>query len=207
MPSGYENIYLKLVPRLAACDFAESAERLGMEITREGHIQIPFLGRTYLVTKEGARPVDGGPVDVNNLSVLLYYVLSGGCGQPKHSFVPLLRMTGVLEGQWGQSSDLMQSPLVREFGGDYGKFREAALHIGGTCVEESAGKHEWAFLLLPKIPAKVIFYEADEEFPAEVQILLDETAPRFLEFECLAFLSGCFVGAMVQSAQDGRRNA
>ena len=47
-----------------------------------------------------------------------------------------------------------------------------------------------AFGVLPRIPSRVAFYEADDEFPANTQIMLDKSALRFLEFECLAFLGG-----------------
>ncbi len=203
MLTGYENIYLNLLPRLAACDFVENAERLGLETTGEGHVLIPFLGRAYRITREGAKPEDNLPADVNTLSVLLYYVFSEGSGEPKQKYVPFFRLTGVLEGQWGQTRDVMRDPLIREFGGDYGKFVRAAERLGGKCESETVGRHDWLFLLLPKIPAQVVYYEADEEFPAEIQILLDETAPRFLEFECLAFLVGCFVNTMIKIGQGG----
>ncbi len=53
------------------------------------------------------------------------------------------------------------------------------------------GKHLWKFNVLPKIPLKIVFYEADDEFPTNIQIMLDKTALQFLEFECLAFMVGC----------------
>ena len=46
-------------------------------------------------------------------------------------------------------------------------------------------------------------YEADDEFPVEIQIMLDKTALDFLEFECLAFIVGCFVRALIKTAQYG----
>jgi len=203
MAGGYDAIYGTLIPRLAGCDFAESAAQLGLELTEEGNIKARFLGRNYLITKDGAEPMDGKPVDINNLSVLLYYVLSKGSGQPRNSFTPLFRLTGVLEGRWGQYSDMMMRPLIREFGGNYPRFCRAAAAVGGKCQNESEGRHEWLFRMLPKIPAKVVFYEADEEFPAEIQVFLDETAPMFLDFECLAFLVGCFVKTLIRIAKDG----
>jgi hypothetical protein len=56
---------------------------------------------------------------------------------------------------------------------------------------------------LPKIPLQIIYYDEDDEFPCEVQILFDKNAARFMEFECLAFLEGCLVRAMIMTAQTG----
>jgi hypothetical protein len=44
--------------------------------------------------------------------------------------------------------------------------------------------------VLPAITMRLVFIDADEEFPAEIQIMFDKIAPRYLEFECLAFLTG-----------------
>ena len=75
--------------------------------------------------------------------------------------------------------------------------------LGGLEEESQMGKHLWKFIILPKIPLKIIFYDADEEFPVDIQIMLDKTALQFLEFECLAFMVGCFVRALIKTAQYG----
>jgi hypothetical protein len=56
---------------------------------------------------------------------------------------------------------------------------------------------------LPKIPLQIVYYDGDDEFPCEVQILFDKNASHFMEFECLAFLEGCLVRAMIMTAQTG----
>ena len=98
---------------------------------------------------------------------------------------------------------LMNAPLERQFGNDYAKFSDAARRLGGREGESGVGKHLWGFNVLPKIPLRIVFYEADEEFPASIQIMLDRTALRFLEFECLAFMVGLFVRALIKTAQYG----
>ncbi|MDR3161466.1 MAG: DUF3786 domain-containing protein [Spirochaetaceae bacterium] len=54
--------------------------------------------------------------------------------------------------------------------------------------------------LLPRMPVKVVHYEADEEFPCEVKIFYDKTALNFLDFEPLAVLNGCFINALAGKA-------
>ncbi|HTY25918.1 MAG TPA: DUF3786 domain-containing protein [Desulfomonilaceae bacterium] len=109
---------------------------------------------------------------------------------------------GMIGGLHGQSR-LMNNPLERYFGNDYVKFGEAAEKLGGVEEKPQLGKHLWSFDVLPKIPLKIVFYEADDEFPAEIQIMLDRAALQFLEFECLAFMVGCFVRALIKTAQYG----
>jgi hypothetical protein len=199
MTRGYEKIYSTILPKLAACDLAHNAPRLGAEMTSRG-ARLSMLGREYLITNDGVMPEDGLPDDVNNLSILVYYITSEGAGELSGEFAPLLRLTGMIDGQNNLTSDLMNSPLIREFGGDYAKFASAMARLGGEEEEPSGGKgaHAWRLLVLPKILSRVLYYEADEEFGADIQIMFDKVTPRFLDFECLAFLTGSMVRALIE---------
>jgi hypothetical protein len=201
MSNGYEQIYRGLLPRLAQCDLAESAGRLGLQLLANGDVAIQFCGREYLINSAGVIPADSQPDDVNFRNVLAYYILSTGSGEPEHSFVPLPRTTGIIDGQKIHDKGMLILPLLREFGGDYDKLQSAAQNIGGVLEDSSPdGGHCWTFQVLPKIPLRLIFYEADDEFPADIQILFDRSAPRFMAFECLAFLTGCFAKSLVRAA-------
>jgi hypothetical protein len=220
MQGGYDSIYRGLLARLPACDLREAADRLGLDYL-DGSVRVVFLGRRYRITPDGVqcedgRPdgvqcedggpdgvqrEDGRPTDVNTLSVLLYYLLSEGRGEPEGSYVlveAIPRMVGML----GAQSRLLCNPLERHFADGYGRFSEAATKLGGVEEESRGGTHLWKFTVLPKIPAKLAFDEADDDFPAGVQIMLDRTAVQFLEFECLAFMVGCLVRALIEAAGD-----
>jgi hypothetical protein len=60
-------------------------------------------------------------------------------------------------------------------------------------------EHCYSFNVLPKMPVKVKYYEADEEFPPAVKYFWDTTAIRFLKFEPLAVLNGCLVTAIAEA--------
>ena len=201
MKGGYDSIYLGLMTKLSECDFQESADRLGLEYV-DGGIHVFFLKREYRITVDGVEPLDGQPVNVNNRSVLLYYLLSKGQGDPENSYILFESIPRMISGVSVQNR-LMNTPLERYFDNDYAKFGEAAVELGGIEEESQMGKHLWKFNVLPKIPLKIVFYEADDEFPVNIQIMLDKTAPQFLEFECLAFMVGCFVRALIRTAQYG----
>jgi hypothetical protein len=198
---GYDSIYLGLIPKLSECDFQESADRLGLEYV-DGGIQVNFLKREYRITLDGVEPLDGQPVNVNNRSVLLYYLLSKGHEEPENSYILFESIPRMISGLSGQNQ-LVNTPLERYFGNDYVKFSQAAVKLGGIEEESQVGKHLWKFDVLTKIPLKIIFYNADDEFPVNIKIMLDKTALRFLEFECLAFMVGCFVRSLIKTAQYG----
>lgn len=198
MTSGYDSIYFGLIPRLADCNFQESAERLGLDYVN-GAVLVHFLNRDYRITRTGVEPLDGKPVHANIYSVLLYYLLSKGQGDPGDEYILFENLPRLFSGLNTQTP-LLSSPLERYFGNDYSKFRAAAIQLGGQEEESQAGKHRWKFRVLPKILLEVIYYEADDEFPVDIQIKLEKTALSFLEFECLAFMVGCFVHAFIKSA-------
>jgi hypothetical protein len=201
MTSGYDSIYAGLVARLPECDFQESAGRLGLEYV-EGGVQVSFLKREYRITRVGVEPLDGQPVNVNNRSVLLYYLLSKGQGEPGDAYILFESLPRMVSGLSLQKR-LMSSPLERYFGNDFVKFGKAAGKLGGMVEESRPGKHVWKFNVLPKIPLKTVFYEADDEFPVSIQIMLELTVLQFLDFECTAFMVGCFVHALIKAAQSG----
>jgi hypothetical protein len=204
MSSGYEQIYESLIPKLGKCDFLEVAERLGLSLQPDGSLYVNFLGREYEISSRGVNPTDGKPVNVNNRSVLAYYTLSKGVGEPSFSFVPIsyLAGTGII-----LSKDIkwMTDPLGKSFCGNYTTFSETLCRFGGVFKGKlKSGGYSWLLKVLPKIPLQIVYYDGDDEFPFEILILLDKNSSLFMEFECLAFLEGCLVRAMIMTAQMGK---
>ena len=203
MRSGYDQIYESLIPKLNKCDFLEAAERLGLSLLPGGALSVNFLGREYEISSRGVNPTDGKPVNVNNRSVLAYYTLSEGAGELAFSYVPIshLASAGTIF-----STDIkwMTDPLGKTFNGDYKTFSTTMCRLGGAFNGRlKSGGYTWLLKALPKISLQIIYYEGDEEFPCEVQVLFDKNSARFMEFECLAFLEGCLVRAMIMTAQTG----
>jgi hypothetical protein len=202
MGNGYERIYHTILPKLGECDILQNGVRLGAEPV-EGGVRVCFLGRNFIIGKEGVEPEDKLDASVNSLSVLIYYITSNGAGDFSYDFAPLNRLAGMIDGQTSLTNGTMSVPLIREFGEHYDRFAMAVARLGG--VEQAAsdsGKHIWRLLALPKILTEIIFYEADDEFPADIQIMLDRTAPRFLDFECLAVMTGAMINELIRQGRE-----
>jgi len=203
MRSGYELIYESLLPKLSECDFSEATGRLGLSLRPDGGMSVNFLGREYEITLRGINPTDCKPVDVNNRSVLAYYALSKGVGEPAFSYVPVSSLTGT-KIVFSTNLKWMTDSLGKKFSGDYEKFSETIYRLGGVFNGKmNSGGYSWLLEALPKIPVQVVYYDGDDEFPCEVQILFDKNASCFMEFECLAFLEGCIVRALSMTAETG----
>ena len=203
MNSGYEQIYESLIPKLSKCDFLEVAERLGMSLQPNGALSVHFLGREYEISSLGINPTDGKSVNVNNLSVLAYYSLSKGVGEPAFSYVPISHLAGAVIA-FSTNTKWMTDPLGKTFSENYATFSETMCRLGGVFNGKlESGGYSWLLKALPQILLQIVYYEGDDEFPCEVQILFDKNASNFLEFECLAFLEGCLVRAMIMTAKTG----
>ncbi len=204
MPSGYEQIYESLLPKLSACDFSEAAGRLGLSLRPDGGMSVNFFGREYEISSRGVNPTDGKPVNVNNRSVLAYYALSKGAGEPAFLYVPVANLTGAKLVFSHTNINWMTDSLGKIFSGDYEKFSETMCRLGGVFNGKlNSSGYSWLLEALPKIPIQIIYYDGDDEFPCEIKILFDKNASRFMEFECLAFLEGCLVRALSMTAETG----
>jgi hypothetical protein len=199
--SGYEKNYLRLKKWLKERDFTANAEELGLEVTEDGGVLARLLGRDYLVTSEGVLPVDGDLADPNSLSILVHYSLSQGKGEPGEEFLTLSQLPGVLRGRKEPGKDVLLGRLERAFEkGGLELFNKAATQVGGVLLgDHPAGGKLWHFQALPKIPLRLIFAEADEEYPLEIRVLFPNRALEYLEFECLAFLNGCLADALIEA--------
>jgi hypothetical protein len=198
MKKGYEETYTWVIRLLGKLeDFAESAKRMGVPLIAPDSGNIDFLGRTYRIAKNGVEleeqrivwtPLGGERYEYNLKSVLGYYLLSEGTGEPCFDFCPLEHFSaGVFRDDGGAD------PLSKAYAEDYEGFRALAEQLGMEEAEHSPGRSGWNYRLLPKIPVKLVYYEGDDEFPTKIQVLYDKTAIQFFKFEPLAALHQCFV--------------
>ena len=193
MPNGYEITYESVRKKLADCDFHNAIKYLGFEKTGRDSIKIDFMNREYEISREDVIPLDDRYVDVNVLSVLIYYAVSVGKVEPLYRFSLLKNFTkGMFSGS-EFSLNWMSAPLTRKFSKDYNLFKRTAQKIGMELISEKNSSHTWLYFLLPKIPIQLVYYEEDDEYPCDIQIMYDLTASDYLEFEPQAFLTGCFI--------------
>ena len=192
MADGYEITYEAVRKKLLSSDFEHAEKYLGFEKTGESTLKISFLNRDYAVGRDGTAPCDGLSVNPNILSVIVYYAVSSGRAEPLYKFSLLKNLTkGLFSG--GDSLNWFVQPLLRKYGKDYPAFREKLLETGMKQTGEKSGAYTWQYLIFPKVPLQIVYYEEDDEFPCGIQIMYDVTVSEYFEFEPLAVMSGCLV--------------
>ncbi|MDR2455310.1 MAG: DUF3786 domain-containing protein [Deltaproteobacteria bacterium] len=198
--SGYEKIYDWVAEELPGFDLAANAPHLGLKTTEDGAVVVPLLTREFRVDQTGAAPLDGLPAHFNRRSLAAHYAMSPGRGEPAMDFVKLSFLSGVPIGTGFGSfnKESITSPLVRRFGDDFGALEAAVRRLGGSPDgSDSSLGHAWIIYAFPKIPLRLVYQPADEEFEAEFTLLYDRKAVDFMQFEALGFLSGILVSDLI----------
>lgn len=205
--NGYATIYRQLEPALASLNLAEAATRLGFATTAEGVVLAPFCGRLYCIGSDGVRFSDGRLPDERDrteiclASLLIHYLLSPSAELASAEFVPSALVTALkIEGSKAEA-DPPGEPLVRAFADRYTAFARAAGQLGGRLESERGGSHIWLFPLLPRIGARLLFHEADEELSAEIHLQYTANCQLFLNHECMAVLSNSLVQLLVAAGR------
>lgn len=198
--SNWEQYSQKQVAALAEADLKSQAAAMELPLDQDGRVKAEFFGREYLIANKGISARDGEAVSYNHQSILAHYLMSRGEGGLSGEFLPIGRLTGMVATGLSPSDNLIK-PLVEKFGDKYQLFTEAALKIGGRHEGKSpAGGESWLFAPLPKIRLQVIFFEADDEFEAEVKVLFDSSAPNFVAYECMELLEMVLVAELLGHA-------
>ena len=128
-----------------------------------------------------------------NEALVLYHLLGDVAEHPKK--------TGI----WCSESDLdpvkirsgnRTDPLLNGFASDFsGKLQELedrARRLGGRKIEK--GDSSWEFYPIPQIALRLIFWDADEEFPAQVQVMVDSGVTDYMHYEAV----GCMIADLFE---------
>lgn len=198
-PGGLREIYKELLERLTQADIATSAKNLDLLLSEAGEAEVPFLGRTYLLSPEGVRSSDGQRVPEALGSVMIHYILKGSRSRPAGRFVTFAELAGPLFKQGSYAIEALEHPLIKRFQGRVPELLEVALSVGGRRGGEGGlGSVSLLFDLLPHLPVQLVFYDRDDEFPARATLLCDRNATQMIDFEVLALLVTIFVQSLVK---------
>lgn len=132
-----------------------------------------------------------------NEAMTIYHHLAYTVDYPR-SPAGRLVPTNTLEGG-ASANDRRPDPLLTPFSARFsGKTEELAMaceHLQG--IKLSQGDVAYEFQPLPQVAVRVIFWDADEDFPAQVQVLADANAVDYMHRETI----GCIVSDLLERIQ------
>ena len=155
-------------------------------------IYMTFVGRRYRIGRDKGN-VQWTEDDFHtvyeadyNEAMTIYDVLcyaKEGC-HLAHEWVNVNSLSTVKTGNLMQDAGFFQSTAVF-FQGKVEKLRRACLRLSGKSLEK--GDLAFELELFPFVPVVLRYWEADDEFPAALQILLDRNILDYMHYETVMF--------------------
>jgi hypothetical protein len=167
----------------------------------QGRFEIPFLGTQYYVYwPEGTvyRATDQKQADIATQILLLHYLLTADGTPVAARWIAFRNLPGGL-GYDAAFQNRASRRLSHAFGSDRVSFEAAARALGGERL--SFGDASFLFRVLPRVWLSVVVYVADDEFPANANVLFDAVVDRYLPTEDLAVVGGMLAGRLIRAAQ------
>ena len=193
-----------LRPRIAAarsalseCDPQEVGRRSGL-IVRDGALELALLGKGYKVGWPDLAITYGDGTDCpEELAILvLDYLVRADGSAPTGEWIGFQELPNgsfYRHAFQGYSGD----QLVRDLGADTDRFRRSAARLDGESL--STGDAGYAFRVLPHVPMAVVWWDGDDEFPANATVLFDRIAGIYLPTDGLAILGRMLCRALVRA--------
>ena len=187
--------------KLRKIDRAEVAERSGATIDRDGNLRVEFLRREYVIDHAEwtvTRANDGAtPLSLMQSLILTYLYMSDGT-PPIDRWLGFRELpNGLFYAQAFQGYTGVE--LVRDLNGDVATFKKASEKLQGTAL--AIGDAGYVFHVLPRLKLAVVLWAGDDEFPAQAQVLFQETAPHYLMTDGLAIVGSLLIGQIVKASQ------
>jgi len=194
----YEQALVSLQPKILALDFRKAASLFGATVRGPDTLDITFLNETYHVTKEKITDPSGREPRPWT-SILIYNHLSmPDPPAPAGEWITFgsIPASHAKDKAWAGH---VEEVIARHFEGNVETLKERCRTLGGT-VATVQGDYDaaFAFLFFPHYPVLLLFSDAvpEENFPAQCKLLLDRTAPRYLDIESIVVLGEEFAGRM-----------
>ncbi len=186
----YEQALLSLQPKIQALDFNKTARLFGARISGPDRLELAFLNENYVVTKD--KILDpAGKEPRPWISILIYnHLCMPGAPAPTGEWITFgsIPASHAKDKAWAGH---VEEVIAKHFSGNVSALKTACERLGGKKAD-APGNHDaaCAFRFFPHYPALLLFSDAvpEEDFPAQCRLLLDSTAPRYLDIESIVVL-------------------
>jgi len=184
MQTGEEQAWKDLSER----DPDEVCERASAHFSA-GTYELPFLGQPILVSPENSRlscETPDGELLLTSLGYfsrlsILHYLLCADGAEPSGRWIKPSDIGGTGNAYFQGSHLLPLDAVAARFSHDGGGFEALYRRFGGE--RANYGDVAMQLPVFPLMPALMILWEGDDEFPPRADLLFDETCGRFLPLD------------------------
>jgi hypothetical protein len=196
----YEQALRSLQPKIQTLDLGKTAASFGAALAGPDSLELTFLNERYHITKEKITdPLGAEPLPW--ISILIYnHLCMPDPPAPAGEWITFssIPASHAKDKAWaGHVEDV----IARHFTENVAGLRTACEKAGGL-PSGISGSHDAAyeFRFFPHYPVLLLFYDAvaEENFPAQCKLLLDRTAPSYLDIESIVVLGEEFAGRLTK---------
>ena len=194
----YKNARKLAIEKLATVSFDTISQRTGFESAEADRFRIAFLDRVYHVRfpefefEDEAESREAVPIQEQIL--ILHYMLSPASAPLTENWISYREIPGA---SFYYSAFVKRAidPLKKVFGQNVAGLLRAGEILGGKTIDTGDAGYE--FRPFPNIPVRIILWAADDEFPAEANIVFNENIRGSLSPEDIAWLAGMLVYRLI----------
>lgn len=171
--------------RFLSMDKAALLQKLPFLHLKDGQLLVPYFNQIAAIRlSDGSIEPPLSLMDEMNIYTMLWYSKPGA----------------TLIGQWLPFEQLKDArpfgpafrkgnlaPFAATFDGQCSKLRQALLAFGGKPLP--TGDVGYQINVFPCIPVQVLFWDGDEEFPAQANLLFDRSATDFIHVESIVSIA------------------
>jgi hypothetical protein len=193
--------------------------RSGCEQDADGNFRLSFFWREYVIsgTDLAVRRADTGDEMPSFIqSLILTYLATADGTTPSSRWIGFRelpdgmfyaqafqgysggRLVRELEG-FGTRGSAEAHPKPAQPSSSVEILRRAAECLGGEPLE--VGDAGYAFTVLPRVRLALVYWEGDDEFPSQAQVLFEDSASHYLPADGLAILGSQLIGKLLKAAQ------
>lgn len=204
MGAGFSN-YEKMKNKMAGAFLRYDQEQMIHRFSLKADVQylyIPFVGRNYRIDRrtgavqwmddKGIREAD------YNEAMTIYDVLcyaKPNC-HPSGIFVNMSGLSSIQTGFLAGNGNFFQK-TIDFFQGKPALLARACKALGGTA--EKGGDVAFRIEMFPFLSVILRFWDADDEFPASLQILVDENILEYMHYETMMFALSHVMGRLEEA--------
>jgi hypothetical protein len=194
----YDQALESLQPKIKELDFGKIAPLFGATRIAQDKLELRFLNEDYVITKEKVLDPTGKEPRPW-ISILIYnHLCMPDPPSPANEWTSFssIPASHAKDKAWAGH---VEEVIAKHFSGKVDELKTACELSGGK-RSDMKGDHNAAyeFHFFPHYPVLLLFYDAmpEEHFPAQCKLLLDRTAPRYLDIESIVVLGEEFAGRL-----------
>ena len=196
----YDQVLESLRPKIRTLNFKKTAALFGLKLLDSDTLGIHFLRDSYKVTKDGITDTAGNEPRPW-ISILIYnHLCMPDPPEPAEEWITFSSVPAshAKDKAWAGH---VEEEIAKHFSGNVAALKSACERLGGIPAL-IVGNHDagYEFRFFPHYPVLLLFYDAapEENFPAQCKLLLDRTAPRYLDIESMVVLGEEFAARLTK---------